>query len=361
LSRRARTRPPQLRMMQHLRLYHQARPSRHSHHRVASSDRQPCHQHGAPTRCRPCRQGRRSGGPAYWRGAPTRCRPCRQGRRSGGPAYWRDGPTRCRRCRRVPQSVPRRLQGSPSYWRGVMTTCRQSRRGSRTVGPWCRATTRCWLFRRGLRRCPPRLLPGFGGRRPGGRGGGLARARCRRWIERPRKGCRRRGGSGRPGRTRRPVGCSWGWTAVVRTAVWPGGTGHRPRTGTRSRRQRTVRSPRRGIRHCRGVRTGVVRAGPVVGFPPQGWTGCRTATSARPPGSPSCVACTGCCRTRTLFGGSLHCLAPKTCLNHSSHRSPPGRSGDMARTDLPAVTGHESAGHCGRETTSPPHSVCSAQ
>lgn len=241
--RRARSRRPCRQLTQFLQPGHQVKPSRRSHHRVASSDHQPRHRYAVQT-----------------------YRPCHQGRRSAGPAYRRGGRTRCRR------------------------------------------------FRRGLRGCPRRLLLGFGGRRLGGRGGVLARARCRRWIGRPRTGCRRRGGSGRPGRSPRPVGCSWEWTAAVRTAGWPGATGRRPRTGTRWRRPRTARSPRTGTRRCRGVRTGVVRAGPVVGFPPQGSTGCRTATSARRRGSPSCVACTGCCRTRTLFRCSLHCLAPKTCL-----------------------------------------------
>ena len=283
----------QLSPTQHQQPGHQVMPSRRSHHRVASSDRQRRHQHVATTKCRPCHQGRRFAGPECRRRARTKCRRCRQALGSG---------------RRRPRS-------SPTYWRGGPTRCRRCRRGLRTGGPWCcGARTRCRRFRRGLLGCPRRLIPGFGGRRLGGRGGGPARARCRRWIERPTRGYRRRGGSGHPGRSPRPVGCSWGWTVAARTAGWPGGTGHRPRTGTRWRRPRTVRSPRTGTRHCRGVRTGVVRAGPVAGFPPQGWTGCRTATSARRRGSPSCVACTGCCRSRTLFRCSLHCLAPKTCL-----------------------------------------------
>ena len=230
--------------------------------------------------------------------------------------------TRCQPCRRARRSVRRRGPGfaSPTYWHAAMTTCRRSRRGLRAAGPsWRDAMTKCRLSRRGpgcgrrrIRRRRPRL--GFGGRRRGGRGEGSARVRCRQWTGPPRKGCRRRGGSGRPGRSPRPVGCSWGSTAGVRTAVWPGGTGRRPRTGTRWPHPRIVRLPRSGSRRCRGVRTGVVRAGPVAGFPPQEWTGCRTATSARLRGSPSCVACTGCCRSRTLFRCSLHCLAPKTCL-----------------------------------------------
>ena len=269
------------------RPHHQVRPSRRSHHRVASSGCQPIrqahppHRHDAKTTCQPCRRARRS--------VPHR------GRSSADPSYWHDARTKCPRCRR----------------------------GPRSAGPLCRrdGTTRCRLFRRGLgcgarwlrRR---RLLRDCGGRRRGGPGGVPARVPCRRWTGQPRRGCRRPGASVNPGRNPRPhpVACSREWTAGVRTAVWPGGTGRRPRTGIRWRRPRTVRPPRTGTRHYREVRTGVVRAGPVAGFPPQEWAGCRTATSARRRGSLSCVACTGCCRTRTLFRCSLHCLAPKTCL-----------------------------------------------
>jgi hypothetical protein len=151
----------------------------------------------------------------------------------------------------------------------------------------------------------------YGGRQRGGEPG---RARCRRWIGPPRT-CPK-DGSENPGRSpRRPAasssGCRPAWTAAARTAVWPDATARSPRTATRrpwaawSARPRTLR---------RGVRSGVVRAVQVGWYRPEEWTGCRSARSAWRRGSPSCVACTGCCRTRTLFRCSLHCLAPKTCL-----------------------------------------------
>jgi hypothetical protein len=52
---------------------------------------------------------------------------------------------------------------------------------------------------------------------------------------------------------------------------------------------------------------------------------------------------------------------PQDVPQHPSHRNHSRPSGDMTRTDLPAVTDHEPAGPCGSETTSAPLAVSSAQ
>jgi hypothetical protein len=107
--------------------------------------------------------------------------------------------------------------------------------------------------------------------------------------------------------------CSWAGRRVGRTAGWLGGTGCcRPRTATRCRRP-WAHSPRTGTRRC-AVRSAVVRAERVVWIPRAEWTGCRSATSGRPLGSPSSGVCTGRCRTRTLFRCSLQSRAPTTFL-----------------------------------------------
>jgi hypothetical protein len=160
--------------------------------------------------------------------------------------------------------------------------------------------------------------PAFGGRRDGRWLG--VRGRCRRWIGLPRRGCRQRVAAGRSGRWSSPraarcrsARCSWAARRVGRTAGWPGATAYsRPRTAIRWTHQRSARPPRPATRRWDAARSGVARVVRAGCLPQAQSTGCRNATSVRLE-SPSCAACTGRCRTRTLFRRSLHCLAPKTC------------------------------------------------
>jgi hypothetical protein len=273
-------------------------------------------------RWRRCRRARRGWG-GWWSGGrwwrpgrvPPRwrrlCRLLRRLARFGSPSA---------RCRRLPEVWLGGTESGPPLQR-VRCLGRPSRRllGGRTKSRRFRRGRRA---RRGLAAQLARPVPGTPGGGPRDGRGWAAPGRRRRSTAGPTTEYHQQAVAleaqvhRTPADQRRPRGrCSWAGLRAGRTAGWPGGTGcRRPRTGTRWTRRRTARWPRRATRRCCAVRSGVVRAVRAGWSARAGWTGCRSATSVKLLGSPSCVVCTGRYRTRTSVRNSLQSRAPKTCL-----------------------------------------------